>query len=488
MQNILKSYVEDFNKNDNELYKNAIPNDSAYEWLRDKIPLFECPDKELERTYYFRFWTFRKHIKKTPDGFVVSEFLPDVQWGGKYNVINATAGHHFYEGRWLRDSKNIFSDYLRFYLDNPEDSHKYSSWLLFAAAEYEKVTGELPIGEDELEKMVAYYEEWERTHKLKSGFFWSYDGYDAMEYSISGTKNGKRIKGIRPTLNSYMYAEAAAIAHFAKRLGNTELCAKFQKKAENLRDLINGTLPRGEFYRALHGNYDDDVEKIHECGMDTDAPRELIGYIPFMFGIPNGHEDVFTLLDDENVFLAKTGLSTVDMRHPRFLEEHNHECLWNGYVWPFATSQTLSALIRVIHSGHPELKDILIKQIKLYSDMHRISLHGKTKCWIDEVMSPNEKLWTSREILEKRGWREQFGGVERGKDYNHSTFCDLVITGIVGVLADSEELKLDPAIPPEWDYMKLENLQYRGKLYTVIYDKTGEYYGLGKGLKIIEKA
>jgi len=25
------------------------------------------------------------------------------------------------------------------------------------------------------------------------------------------------------------------------------------------------------------------------------------------------------------------------------------------------------------------------------------------------------------------------GGVERGKDYNHSTFCDLIITGLVGL-------------------------------------------------------
>ena len=43
----------------------------------DKIPLFECPDEDIERTYYFRWWTYRKHFRKTSVGWVVTEFLPD---------------------------------------------------------------------------------------------------------------------------------------------------------------------------------------------------------------------------------------------------------------------------------------------------------------------------------------------------------------------------------------------------------------------------
>ncbi len=486
MKNLLKKYVNEFNGCDNEIYINDVPNSEAYEWLCDRIPLFECSDKELERTYYFRFWTYRKHIKKTPEGFAVTEFLPNVPWAGKYNIINAPAAHHFTEGRWLRNSKNVFRDYLRFYLNNPRDSHIYSAWLLWSAMEYEKACGELHIGKDDLEKMVGYYEEWEKTHKLSSGFFWSYDGYDAMEYSISGRKMGKSVKGIRPTLNSYMYAEAVAIAYFADRLGEKETKSEYEKKAEELRRLINSTLIKDGFYRALHGECDDDVDNVQHAA-NTDSPRELIGYIPFMFDIPSEEmTDVFRLLDDEDVFLAKTGLSTAEITDPRYMGKFDHECLWNGYVWPFATSQVLTALIRTIHAGHPEYKDTLIRHLKLYSNMHRIVLGDKVLPWIDEVMSPHERKWTSREILESLGWRENLGGVERGKDYNHSTFCDLVITGIVGVRTDTESLTLDPNIPADWDYMKLENLEYRGKLYTVIYDKTGERYGCGSGIKIIE--
>ena len=115
MKDRLRKDVAEFNRNDDELYVNEIPNAAAYEWLCDRIPLFECPDKELEKTYYFRWWTYRKHVKHTPEGYAISEFLPDVLWAGRYNIINAPAGHHFYEGRWLRKSDGIFSDYLRFY-------------------------------------------------------------------------------------------------------------------------------------------------------------------------------------------------------------------------------------------------------------------------------------------------------------------------------------------------------------------------------------
>ena len=49
--------------------------------------------------------------------------------------------------------------------------------------------------------------------------------------------------------------------------------------------------------------------------------------------------------------------------------------------------------------------------------------------------------WISRTILERwkkekndkgEEWPENKGGKERGKDYNHSTFCDLIINGLIG--------------------------------------------------------
>ena len=48
LQEKLKNYVEQFNSQDEEIYRQAIPNGEALEWLRQEIPLLDCPDKTIE--------------------------------------------------------------------------------------------------------------------------------------------------------------------------------------------------------------------------------------------------------------------------------------------------------------------------------------------------------------------------------------------------------------------------------------------------------
>ena len=88
--------------------------------------------------------------------------------------------------------------------------------------------------------------------------------------------------------------------------------------------------------------------------------------------------------------------------------------------------------------------------------------------------------------LAKQG-REISGGKNRGKDYNHSTFCDLVISGLFGVKTDGGTLAADPIIPEGWDFMRLSRLPFRGRLYTIVYDRTGEKFGMGSGVRIFEE-
>ena len=67
---------------------------------------------------------------------------------------------------------------------------------------------------------------------------------------------------------------------------------------------------------------------------------------------------------------------------------------------------------------------------------------------------------------------------ERGKDYNHSTFCDLVISGLVGIVPEGEKgFVVDPLCPSDWDYFTLENLRYRGHDAAVRWQR-------GKGFEV----
>jgi hypothetical protein len=84
-----KHYVDYFNKMETPNIEQAIPNDSAWGWMKKNIPLFECPQQNFEEIFYFRWWTLRKHIKKTEKGFVFTEFLIQRSYSDKYNLISS---------------------------------------------------------------------------------------------------------------------------------------------------------------------------------------------------------------------------------------------------------------------------------------------------------------------------------------------------------------------------------------------------------------
>lgn len=63
-------------------------------------------------------------------------------------------------------------------------------------------------------------------------------------------------------------------------------------------------------------------------------------------------------------------------------------------------------------------------------------------------------------------------------------FGDLMLSGLMGIGQEDGELKVQPLIPDSWDYFKVENLHFRGKTYTITFDRNGTYYGNGKGIVI----
>jgi len=84
---------------------------------------------------------------------------------------------------------------------------------------------------------------------------------------------------------------------------------------------------------------------------------------------------------------------------------------------------------------------------------------------------------------------ESTGAWLKGRDprsrwYNHSTFADLVITGLVGLVPrDDDTLELHPLLPDgTWDSFRLEGVRYRGHDLTIIWDRDGSRYGRGAGL------
>ncbi len=486
----IRRHVASFNRHDHTHFGQAVSNEEAARWMEENVPRFECPDKEIGEIYHFRWWTYRKHIRETPDGFIITEFLPKVSWSGKHNTISCPAGHHFREGRWIRDPKYL-NDYSVFWFRKGGNPRAYSFWAADSIHQRALALGDFTLAVDLLPDLVANHGEWEKNRLSPDGLFWQTDDRDGMEVSIGGS-------GRRATINSYMYGDARAIAAIARVAGRRDIEAEYTARAEKLRKLVQRKLwcPIDRFFKTLPLPEREMAAADGSGEASLVDVRELHGYTPWYFHLPEpgrGYESAWRQLMDAKGFMAPFGPTTAEQRHPRFTISHEgHECQWNGPGWPFATAVTLTALANVLNDypQHEISRRDYLETLRSYAKSHHIKRDdGTVVPWIDENLNPFTGDWIARTRLKswKDGtWDPAKGGVERGKDYNHSTFCDLIITGLAGLRPRADQqVEVNPLVPDDtWDYFCLDRVPYHGRLLTILYDRTGEKYGRGTGLRI----
>jgi hypothetical protein len=283
-----------------------------------------------------------------------------------------------------------------------------------------------------------------------------------------------------------MYGDAMAIAKVAERLGQKEVADRFRSKAQQIKRLTEEKLwdPVAQFFKVLPRNENAKLADV----------RELHGYTPWYFDLPDADKSIaWKQLIDPKGFYAPFGPTTAEQRHPRFAIAYNgHECQWNGPSWPYSTAVTLTAMANLLNDYRQDAVDRndYFDLLKIYTkSQHRKREDGKEVPWIDENLNPFTGDWIARTMLKSMNggkWDAHLGGVERGKDYNHSTYCDLVISGPIGLRPRADSvIEVNPLLPKGvWDYFCLGNVLYHGRTITILYDKTGQRYGKGKGLRI----
>ncbi|MFD2967485.1 MGH1-like glycoside hydrolase domain-containing protein [Sphingobacterium bambusae] len=464
----LEGYVEQFNRDDNEAVINLVSNDSSAAWMKDNIPLFDCPDAAIEKIYYFRWWSFRKHIKSTPEGTIVTEFIEPVKHAGKYNSISCALGHHLYEGRWLKNSDFLkaYTDFWFYHADEGQSKprfHQFSSWLADALLAYYQVSGDKDYLLSRLDELDKDYAVWEKERQLPNGLFWQHDVKDGMEESVSG---GRKVENMRPTINSYMYGNAKAIASIAAMANRKDLQGKYTKKAQLIQQQLLDSLwdKDDQFFKT----------RLEKDGLHP--AREAIGFIPWYFGVvPDkaSYAVAWNQAIDTAGFRAPWGHTTAERREPTFRTRGTgHSCEWDGAIWPFATSQTLRAMANVLssakHKGNLSKSDFY-HEIQQYAKAH--VMNGKP--YIGEYQDEQNGEWLK-------------GDHPRSKFYNHSTFADAVIQDLVGFKpALDNSFMLKPLIPDgEWDYFALQDIAYKEKTVSIFWDKKGDRYGKGKGFRV----
>jgi hypothetical protein len=469
------------------------------QWYLDNIPFFECSDKTIEEVYYYRWKLYKAHIRKVnpPYNYVVTEFISG--WGSEpYSTTNAAAGYHIREGRWLKN--HCFVDGYINYLYRENMAGGYSENIADGAYARYLVTADSAFITPLAGYMENTFNHWQSRYDQAKHLYSIEPIADASEYTIAsidaaGGKGGVIAKdsiggydgdfsqmrhgffggdAFRPTFNTYMYANALAISRIEALIGNLKLSSMWLEKAQDLRSHIISGLWSDSLSHFIDRHQ---RETPYIKYWEPIRGRELAGYAPWYFNLPDNspkYNAAWSHLMDTTQFMGRYGLRTNEPSYQYYMKQIGHfgrypACQWNGPSWPYQTTQAIGGAINLLNDYNQDIITSLdyVKLLRQYAFQH----YDKGVLNLQQDYNPD----TGKPIVV---------GME-GNHYNHSTFNDLVITGLCGIRpSEGNRLIIHPLIDNSIRYFCLDEVIYHGHKLTVVYDDDGSHYKLGKGLTV----
>ncbi|CAN5503522.1 hypothetical protein BH10PSE4_BH10PSE4_14830 [soil metagenome] len=455
-------------------------------WYENNIPVFESSNPQLDEIYDYRWRVFRAHQRDLgPRGYITTEFLDDVGWQREpYASLNDATGFHIQEGRWLRDRRYV-DDYIDFlYAGGGNDRH-FSEAIADAVWARYLVDGDQAAATRHLDAMKHVYALWDDHYDFDKKLYWIEPLADATEYTISsidasGGKDGfTGGHAFRPSINSYMYANARAISRLAALTGDQVAAADYAARAEDLKVQVQRSLWSKDFVHFIDRYR---VNNDHVKYWEQIRGRELVGYLPWTFGLPDddpAYAQAWKHAIDPKALAGPAGLRTVEPSYEYYMRQYRYEgasreCQWNGPVWPFQTTQALTGLANLLNDYHQSVvtRSDYARMLAQYTNLH--FKDGKPD--LEEDYDPE----TGKAIV----------GLARSHHYNHSGYVDLVISGLVGLRPRADDvLEINPLAPSDpidpnfLTWFALRDAPYHGHLVSVTFDADGRHYGR-KGLVV----
>lgn len=455
-------------------------------WYEQRIPFFESSDPKLDAVYYYRWSIFRAHQRDLgAQGYITTEFADDVSWQREpYASLNDASGFHIAEGRWLND-RRYTDDYINFMYQGGNDRH-FTDHMADSVWGRYLVDGDRAAATRHLPVMRHIYRLWDEKFDFSKGLYFVEPLLDATEYTVSsidasGGKDGFRGgDSFRPSVNSYMFANARAISHMAELTGDTATAKEYAARADALQKRVLEDL-----WNPALGHFTDRYQVSNENVKywEPIRARELVGYLPWMFDlVPDDakYATAWAHLLDPASLAGEAGMRTVEKSYEYYMRQYRYlgdapECQWNGPIWPYQSTQVLTAMANLLdHYGDhgPVTRGDYMRLLRQYANLH---YQGK-KLDLEEDYYPD----TGKPIV----------GLDRSHHYFHSGYIDLIMTGLVGIRPRADDvLEVNPLLPATGDpqalkWFRAENVPYHGHKVAVTWDVDGKRYGRGAGLSV----
>ncbi|WP_404477735.1 MGH1-like glycoside hydrolase domain-containing protein [Novosphingobium sp. BL-52-GroH] len=455
-------------------------------WYESRIPFFESADPKIDAVYYYRWGLFRAHQRDLgAQGYITTEFADDVDWQREpYASLNDASGFHIAEGRWLND-RRFTGDYIDFMYEGGNDRH-FTDHMADAVWGRYLVDGDRDALLAHLQTMRHVYRLWDEKFDFSKGLYFVEPLLDATEYTVSsidasGGKDGFRGgDAFRPSVNAYMFANARALSRMAQMAGDTAMAKEYDDRAQALRARVLADL-----WNPALGHFTDrhQFSNEHVRYWEPIRNRELVGYLPWMFDlVPDEarYSKAWEHLLDPASLAGGAGMRTVEKSYEYYMRQYRYlgpdpECQWNGPIWPYQTTQVLTAMANLLdhYDQHgPATRSDWMHALRQYTQLH----YQGQRLDLEEDYDPE----TGKPIV----------GLDRSHHYFHSGYVDLILTGLVGIRPRADDvLEVNPLLPaggdPQaLDWFRIERVPYHGHQVSVTWDATGTRYRRGRGLAI----
>jgi hypothetical protein len=468
------------------LTKKYFGNDAP--WYLNRIPLFESSDPTVTDVYYYRWSIFRAHQRDLgANGYISTEFLNDVGWQTEpWASLNDATGFHILEGRWCRD-RRFKEDYSTFMYSSNSNTRQFSESMAAAIWQGYLVDGVAGDAYSRLDAMQSVYNAWTDAYDTSKYLYYVEPLRDATEYTISSidTTNGKDgfTGGLsfRPSINSYQYGNARAIASLAALKGGMQSTVDwYNHRASSIKSNVQNSLWNSTFQHFID-RYQ--VNNTFVRYWDFIRGRELVGYVPWTHDLPDdttSYAQSWKHILNSSQLAGSHGLRTVEPSYQYYMRQYRYEgtqpeCQWNGPAWPFQTTQVLSGLANFLdHYSKGSTTGIITKSdyitiLNQYAKLHYNPERGGILD-LEEDYYPD----TGYPIV----------GLKRSPHYFHSGFVDLVLSGLVGIRPSADDvLEVNPLADASITYFRADQILYHGHNVSIQWDADGSHYG-NAGLQV----
>jgi hypothetical protein len=473
-------------------------------WFDANVATFACSDSLVTKVFWHRAYLLRKTFFWPRVGRLTRRCCAEGRWKSTWypNVISYGAAHQIREARWLADPSYAWGALLT-WMENPRPdgifpSHvtpagpqpgQYADWIGSTAPDVHAIHPDaelltrslgpslrnaqawLEIFDRDDDGLPAVDSHWWTGMEWQPSFF-AFEGFAPDE------GDGKEADLERVDLASYAFGTADAVATAAELLGRADVAIRAAAIAERIRAAVETKLWSAD---------DRWFFSIRESDDEPARVKEVVGVYPFYFGLPTpgrGYEAAWNSLLDRNELWSTWPVRSCSARCPAYHpagkwpvgRDVESSCMWNGPTWPHANSVVMTAMARSLRDDAPSrLTRRHLFQLFTSHARAQFLRHDSRLPFTGEYYSADSGEWLTEE-----------------RDYNHSTYLDVLIPELVGLRPRTDEtLAVDPLVPDPaeggWSWFLLDGQHYRGRSITIAWEAPGGLHhlaGMREGLSV----